>query len=129
MKLLYSAFFIALLVLGAIAYADERSKSAPQGKQESDDAAKTSITGCLTKGPSEGKYVITDQTSGEKLPFNAPSQIDRFINQTVRLTGTMSGEGNGKVFNPETLSQVSPACAKAQVGHLIPPQEPSPRKR
>ena len=73
-----------------------------------------SITGCLTKGTTDGNYVITDQTSGENVPFNGPSQLGQYVNQTVKLTGSVTGEGAGKVFRPEAISQVSPSCAKAQ---------------
>ena len=73
-----------------------------------------SITGCLTKGMSEGAYVIADETSGQKVPFSGPAQLDRFVNQTVKLTGTMSGEGTDKTFKPEAIAQVSPSCGKAQ---------------
>ena len=111
MKILYSALFTAVLALSAAAYAQDQS-APPQQKQQPADVKK-SITGCLTKGMSDGNYVIADQQSGEKLSFNGPAQLDRFVNQTVKLTGTVSGEGTDKTFNPETVSQVSPSCAKA----------------
>jgi hypothetical protein len=115
MKLLYSALFMAVLGLSAVAYAQDQGQTAPpQEKQQPSDAPKTTITGCLMKGTSDGSYVITDQTSGEKLPFNGPAQLDRFVNQTVKLTGTMTGAGADKVFNPESIAQVSPSCSKAQ---------------
>jgi hypothetical protein len=115
MKLLYSLLFMAVLAVGAVAYAQDQSQTAPpQQKQQPSDAPKTSITGCLTKGATDGNYVIADQTSGEKVPFNGPSQLDQYVNQTVRLTGTVTGEGTGKVFRPEAIAQVSPSCAKAQ---------------
>ena len=115
MKLIYSAFLTAVLALGAAAYAQDQKQSAPpQEKQQPSDGGKTSYTGCLTKGASDGNYVITDQTSGEKVPFAGPSQLDRFVNQTVKLTGTVSGQGAEKVFNPESVAQVAASCSKAQ---------------
>ena len=115
MKFLYSALFTAVLTMGTAAYAQDQSQPAPpQQKQQQADAPKVSITGCLTKGTSDGAYLIADQTSGEKVPFTGPSQLDRFVNQTVKLTGTMSGEGTGKTFRPEAIAQVSPSCGKAQ---------------
>jgi hypothetical protein len=115
MKYLYSALFIAVLTMGTVAFAQDQSQSAPpQQKQQSADPPKVSITGCLTKGTSDGAYVIADQTSGDKVPFSGPSQLDRFVNQTVKLTGTMSGEGADKTFKPEAIAQVSPTCGKAQ---------------
>lgn len=115
MKLLYRVLFIAVLAVSAVAYAQDQGQSTPQQqKQQPSDAPRTSITGCLTKGTADGNYTIADQTSGEKISFNAPAQIDRFLNQTVKLTGTVSGTGAAKVFTPESISQVSPSCAKAQ---------------
>lgn len=114
MKILYSALFTAVLALSATAYARDQNQSAPpQEKRQPADAPKKTVTGCLTKGMNEGSYVIADQESGEKLTFSGPAQLDRFVNQTVKLTGTVSGEGTDKVFNPETVAQVSPSCAKA----------------
>ena len=101
--------------MGTAAYAQDQGQSAPpQQKQQSADPPKVSITGCLTKGTSDGAYVIADQTSGEKVPFTGPVQLDRFVNQTVKLTGTMSGAGADKTFKPEAIAQVSPSCGKAQ---------------
>jgi hypothetical protein len=115
MKLIYSALLTAVLALGTAAYAqDQKQPGQQQGKQQPSDASKTSYTGCLTKGTSDGNYVITDQASGEKVPFAGPAQLDRFLNQTVKLTGTVSGQGSEKVFNAETVAQVAPSCTKAQ---------------
>lgn len=55
-------------------------------------------------------YVITDQKSGDKLPFNGPPQLDKFVNQTVTLTGTVAGQGSDKTFKPEAINPVSPTC-------------------
>lgn len=72
------------------------------------------MTGCLTKGSGATEYVITDDKSGEKVPFNGPAQLDKYVNQTVKLTGTMASQGADKVFRPQTINQVSPSCGKAQ---------------
>jgi hypothetical protein len=116
MKLLSTALFAAILTLGTTAYAQDQGQTPPsqQKQREPSDASKTSITGCLTKGTADGSYVITDQSSGEKTPFNGPAQIERYVNQTVKLTGTVSGQGAEKVFSPETITQVSASCSKAQ---------------
>jgi hypothetical protein len=115
MKLLSTALFAAFLTLGTAAYAQDQGQTPPsQQKREPSDAPKTSITGCLTKGTSDGSFVITDQSSGEKVPFSGPAQLEKYINQTVKLTGTVSGQGAEKVFNPESIAQVSPSCSKAQ---------------
>jgi len=115
MKQLSSALFAACLILGPAVYAQDQGQTPPsQRKQAPDDAQKTTITGCLTKGSGDGVYIVADQTSGEKVQFNGPAQIDRYVNQTVKLTGTMSGGGADKTFSPETIAQVSPSCSKAQ---------------
>ena len=101
-------------ILGVTAYAQDQGQTPPsQQKRAPSDAPKTIITGCLTKGSADGSYIITDQNSGEKIPFNAPAQLDRYVNQTVKLTGTVTGQGADKVFSPEAIAQVSPSC-KAQ---------------
>jgi hypothetical protein len=107
MKLLSSALFAAVLTLGMAAYAQDQPSSQP--KQAPNDPPKSSITGCLTKGPSSGIYFIADQDSGEKVQFNGPAQLDQYVNQTVKLTGTRSG----KKFSPEAIAPVSPSCGKA----------------
>jgi hypothetical protein len=72
------------------------------------------VTGCLTKGASAGQYTITDQKTGEKTPIAGPDQLDKYVNQTVRLTGTMDSQGQEKIFKPDSISQVSATCEKSQ---------------
>jgi len=111
MKLLSSALFVAVLALGTTAYAQDQGQSpSQQQKQAPGDAPKASITGCLTKGSSDGTYAVADQSSGQKVQFSGPAQLDGYVNQTVKLTGTMSG----KNFSPETIARVAPSCGKAQ---------------
>ena len=101
--------------LGTAVYAqDQTQPPSSQNKQAPSDSAKTSITGCLTKGSGDGAYVIADQKSGEKVQFNGPAQLDQYVNQTVKLTGSMAGDGTNKTFRPENISQVSPSCGKEQ---------------
>ena len=115
MKLFSSAVFVGCLVMGAGAYAQDPSQSTPhsQGKQEN-DTSKVSVTGCLTKGNGANEYVVTDQKSGEKVPFGGPAEIDKYVNQTVKLTGTMAVQGSEKVFRPQTINQVATSCEKAK---------------
>src|SRR6266436_5147992 len=113
MKLLSSAVLLASLAVGSIAYAqDPQTPPPPQPKQQS-DTPKVSVTGCLTKGTTNGEYMITDQKSGEKVPFNGPVQLDKYVNQTVKLTGTIA-QGGDKAFKPESINQISPTCEKGQ---------------
>jgi hypothetical protein len=114
MKRFGSVLFAAILTLGSVAYAQDQGQTPPsQQKRESGDASKTSITGCLTKGANDGSYLITDQNSGEKLPFKGPAQLDNYVNHTVKLTGTVMGQGVEKAFSPEAIAQVALSCNKA----------------
>jgi hypothetical protein len=111
MKLLSSIVLLTGLALGSLAYAQDPQTTPPQRPS---DAPKVSVTGCLAKGTSTGEYAITDQKSGETVPFSAPAQIDKYLNQTVTLTGTFINQGQGKVFRPESISQVSSTCDKGK---------------
>ena len=109
MKLLSSAVIVACLALGGIAYAQEGTPPTP--KQQS-DTPKVTVTGCLAKAETANTYVITDQKSSEKLSFNGPPQLDKYVNQTVTLTGTLAMQGSEKVFKPEAINPVSTTCSK-----------------
>jgi hypothetical protein len=115
MKLFSFAVFVGCLVLSAGAYAQDSGQTAPpaQGKQDS-DSSKASVTGCLTKGTGANEYQVTDDKSGEKVPFTGPAQLDKYVNQTVKLTGAMATQGSDKVFKPQAISQVSPSCEKSK---------------
>jgi hypothetical protein len=116
MKLtLSSAILSAGLILSGAAYAQKPGQSAPPPSQEKQegDTPKVSVTGCLTKA-SESSYQILDQKSGDKLAFPGPAQLDKYLNQTVTLTGTMMAQASGKVFHPEAINQVAPSCEKSQ---------------
>jgi hypothetical protein len=116
MKLtLSSAILSAGLILSSAAHAQKPGQSAPPPSQEKQDSdtPKVSVTGCLTKG-SGTNYQIADQKSGEKLAFPGPAQLDKYVNQTVTLTGTMMSQGAGKVFHPEAINQVAASCEKSQ---------------
>src|SRR4051794_14522576 len=114
MRLLSSAVFLALLAVGSIAYAQDPGQTTPPSQPKQSDAPKVSVTGCLTKGGGTGEYLITEQKSGEKVPFNGPVQLDKFVNQTVKLTGTIAAQGGDKAFKPESINQISPTCEKGQ---------------
>jgi len=107
MKLLSSIVLLTGLVLGSIAYAQD-----PPTAPKPSDVPKTTVTGCLEKGTEAGQYTITDQKTNQKVPFPGPAQLDQYINQTVKLTGTMVAQGQDKVFRPESVSKVSATCEK-----------------
>jgi hypothetical protein len=108
MKLFSSAVVIAGLALGSIAFGQD-----PAPKPQSDTPS-VSVTGCLVKGETPNNYVVTDQKSGDKLPFSGPATLDKYVNQTVTLTGTVATQGQDKVFKPQKIEQVSPSCEKGK---------------
>ena len=112
MKLFCSMVLLTGLALGNIAYGQSPSQDTPPQKQS--DASKVSVTGCLTKGAAAGLYTITDQKTGEKTSISGPDQLDKYLNQTVKLTGTISGQGPDKVLKPEAVDQVAASCDKGK---------------
>jgi hypothetical protein len=112
MKLFCSIVLLTGLALGNIAYGQSPSQDTPPQKQS--DASKVSVTGCLTKGSAAGLYTITDQKTGEKTSIAGPDQLDKYLNQTVKLTGTISGQGPDKVLKPEAVDQVAASCDKSK---------------
>ena len=114
MRLLSSAVLLAFLALGSIAYAQDPSQTTPPPQPKQSDTPKVTVTGCLTKGAGATDYLITDQKSGEKVPFTGPAQLDKYVNQTVKLTGTVGAQGGDKAFKPESINQISPTCEKGQ---------------
>ncbi|HWD99003.1 MAG TPA: hypothetical protein VG345_08205 [Bryobacteraceae bacterium] len=91
-----------------------QSAQAPSSPATPGEQSSVSITGCLTKGNAAGSYVITDQKSGEKYPFSGPAQLDKFVNQTVTLSGAITTQGADKAFRPERIAPVATTCEKAQ---------------
>ena len=110
MKLFSCMLMLLGLTLGSVAYA--QSQATPP--QPQNDSAKTTVTGCLIKGAAAGQYTVVDSKSGEKTAITGPEQLDKYLNQTISLTGTMSTQGQDKVFKPESISQVSATCEKKQ---------------
>jgi hypothetical protein len=129
------AIIVACAALTSVAYGQNQTPSGPPtgapsaqsepGQQQSPQTPQTSpatpgeessvsITGCLTKGTAGGNYVITDQKSGEKYPFSGPAQLDKFVNQTVTLSGAMATQGADKAFRPQRIAPVATTCEKAQ---------------
>ena len=81
MKVFSSAVLFTCLAMGSLTYGQTPEQSTPP--QKSGDASKVTVTGCLTKGEGANDYSITDQKTGQKVPFTGPSQIDKYVNQTV----------------------------------------------
>jgi hypothetical protein len=116
---LNSAIVVACAALASVVYAQEPNSAQqppepPAGQSQQAGPSSVSITGCLMKGSEAGSYSITDQKTGEKYPFNGPAQLDKYVNQTVTLSGAMTTQGSDKLFRPERIAPVSATCQKAQ---------------
>ncbi|HEY1240356.1 MAG TPA: hypothetical protein VGF16_07345 [Bryobacteraceae bacterium] len=127
---LLPAFTFLLLGVGVASYAQRQPGSQPQqsqpganpSQQRSPDSSadrdaaqgeRISVTGCLAKGSQANEYTITDSSSHEKYSFPGPAQLDNYVNQTVKLNGSVSSGAKGeKVFRPESISPVSNSCSK-----------------
>jgi hypothetical protein len=70
------------------------------------------VTGCLVKGAEPSQYSITDQKTSEKVAVSGPAQLDKYLNQTVTLTGTFAAQGQDKVLKPESVNPVAATCEK-----------------
>jgi hypothetical protein len=109
MKIFSSVVLSMGLALGGLAYGQSPAQRTPP-PEKSNDTPKVTFTGCLAKGSAASEYTITDQKTGEKIPFTAPAQIEKYVNQTVKLTGTMVTKGQEKAFQPESINPVSATC-------------------
>jgi len=109
MKLFPSVVLSLGLALGTLAYGQNPAQGTP-APEKSNDTPKVTFTGCLAKGSAANEYTITDQKTGEKIQFTGPAQVEKFVNQTVKLTGTMVTKGQEKAFQPETINQVAETC-------------------
>jgi len=109
MKLFSSFVLVTGLALASFAYAQD-----PQQAPPSQNAPKVTVTGCLMKGANAGEYTVIEQKTSEKIPFTGPAQLDKYLNQTVKLVGTVAGQGQDKTFKPESIDSVAATCSKAQ---------------
>lgn len=111
--------FSVLVGMGSVAMAQNPSQRAPrqqQPSQQEDSANGQAVTviGCLAKGTAPDEFVITENKSGQKLAFGGPNQLEKYLNQTIQLTGTMMNKGGEKSFQPETVKPVSPMCESSK---------------
>jgi hypothetical protein len=115
-----SALLFACATFTSVGFAQNQSPDQSQASphaaapSQQGEGSAVSITGCLTKGSADGSYVITDQKTSQKYPFSGPPQLDKFVNQTVTLTGGMTSQGSDKQFRPDRIAPVSSTCEKAQ---------------
>jgi len=120
-KLSTSAMFTVFIGLGIAAFAQNPNQRTPpsqppsQSEQnEQADGQPMTLTGCLMKGQNPEEYAITDSKSGEKISFAAPDQLQRYVNQTVQIAGTVVTRGGAREFRPQSVKAISPSCERAQ---------------
>jgi hypothetical protein len=112
------ATMTAFVALGTLSFAQvpgpqhrpPAQQTDPADPQTPGDNQQLTLTGCLMKGASANEYAITDSRSGEKYSFGAPDQLQKYLNQTVQLTGTVTMRGGEKSFRPETVKSLSSSC-------------------
>lgn len=110
--------FTVFLGLGLAAFAQNPGRGTPdQTPNQADPSAQSdsksaTLTGCLMKGDTEDQYALTDNESGEKYSFAAPNQLQRYLNQTVQLTGTVTMQGGAKSFRPESVKSIAASCER-----------------
>ena len=103
---------IAILLLTVTSFAQSADKS--KEEQDRARAASTTITGCLTKGDTAGQYMLTDNTGAKKniVPSSGVDLDKHAANHTVKLTGTMSQDG--QTFTATNVEHVSSSCEAAK---------------
>jgi hypothetical protein len=114
-KLFFPTVLCLCVGLAASACAQDPQQPPPrtpqQQQQPQSPAQKVTVTGCLAKGSDGSQYVVTDQKSNEKLSFSGSPQLDKYLNQTVKLTGSVMTRDSGeKIFQPESIATVAPSC-------------------
>jgi hypothetical protein len=122
-KLFTSVMFTVFIGLGIAAFAQNPNQRTPpsqqppqptQGEPEQAGGQPMTLTGCLMKGEKPEEFAITDSKSGEKVSFAAPEQLQKYLNQTVELSGTVMTRGGARAFRPESVKAISPSCERPQ---------------
>jgi len=120
-RLSTSAMFTVFIGLGIAAFAQNPNQRTPPSQQpaqneqnEQAGGQSMTLTGCLMKGEKPEEFAITDNKSGEKVSFAAPEQLQRYVNQTVQLVGTVIDRGGARAFRPESVKAISPSCERSQ---------------
>jgi hypothetical protein len=119
-KFIHSAMFTVFIGMGIAAFAQNPNQRTPPSQQDQSEPNEQAggqpmtITGCLMKGDTPDQYAITDNKSGEKISFAAPDQLQKFLNQTVQLTGSVMNRGGQRTFQPQSVKAVSPSCETKQ---------------
>ena len=101
---------LSLLVIGIVSVGLQ-AETRPQKAYETvkDPYAKRKITGCLTKP--QGSYIFMTET-GEELDAIGSDDLQKHINQKVKITGTTSDEDGKKWFHVSKIELAAASCVR-----------------
>jgi len=87
------------LGLGSVAWAQNPDQNTPLKQRDRSEVQVKTVTGCLTKGTTAGEYMVTHPKSGEKVSFAGSTRLNKYVNQTVTVSGKMSGQRAERLSN------------------------------
>lgn len=94
------------LSFSAVAFNDDKAA----GKE-------VTLTGCLSKGPADGDYILT-AGKGEQAMVTGSADLEKHAaNKTVRVTGTWENAGGKKQFKVSKIEPVSDSCQAPPAGN------------
>lgn len=85
--------------------AESTTNTAPAAAAGTSGSAE-SLTGCLSKGESEGTYILTDETSSAKTTVTGTADLAKHAGHKVRLSGSRSGDQ----FTATAVQHIAPSC-------------------
>lgn len=102
------AVLAILISLSPAAYSQDANRTNPAGKE-------TTMTGCLTKGATDGEYTLTDEKTGAKTTVMGPNTLEKHsANHKVELTGTESTEGGKTMLHVSKIRHISETCSPSK---------------
>jgi hypothetical protein len=103
---------LALCIMSFGSAVAQQRPATPQ-HQPDDDAQAVTLSGCLTKGSSDGQFIITDSKSNQKISFNGSPRLATYVNHTVELTGRMTDQNGERTFQPTAIKSLASTCEGA----------------
>ncbi len=91
----------------------QRASAAQTAAQQEEQPTSVTLRGCLTKDAQSQRFMVADENSGRNVSFDAPAQLERYVNQTVEITGRVVTRNGEKTFQPRAVKSVASSC-KAQ---------------
>ncbi len=75
-----------------------------------ENASKT-ITGCLSRAPSPGQYVMTQEATGQKILVRGSADLEKHsANHKVKLTGDTVEAAGQSMFEVSEVEHISDTC-------------------